>query len=221
MFRPRTQLWRALLRRICVGFMLAAYLLTVTGFPVLASTRKQGTVPFPCQGHDCGCASAEQCWTNCCCFSPEQHLRWAKEHNFVPPAYANLAIEPDEHTGTESHGCSHCHEDEPLSQASGMLRCDHDDHDDAGGCCRSHGQANAQASQPVTVRVRWVLSLNTLRCRGTSTQWVASGSVAPPPPILSWSAWTPITGSVPQIHSCALLRPALPVDPPPRSGKPV
>jgi hypothetical protein len=202
--------------------MLAAYLLTVTGFPALASTRKHGSVPFPCQDHDCGCTSAEQCWTNCCCFSPEQHLAWARQHQITPPAYANLAVEQDEdHCEAGSPGCSHCHEEEPPPHMNAPVRCDHDDHDDASACCRGHDQADAHAAQPATVGVRWVLSLNALGCRGMSTQWVAHGAVAPPPPLVCWSALNPAAGTVHQIKSDAVCRKAIPVDPPPRSGKPV
>ena len=220
MFRPRTQFWRSLLRRACVGLMLVAYLLTVTGFPVLGSTRKHGSVPFPCQDHECGCTSAEQCWTNCCCFSPEQHLVWASEHHIVPPVYANLATEHD-HDHAGSPGCSHCHEDETPPSTSGTLRCDQDDHQDADACCHSHDQADANAPQAAKVRVRWVLSLNALGCRGMNTQWVAQGTVAPPPPIVVWNDLSPISGTVPPIKSDAVCLTTLPVDPPPRSGIPV
>ena len=41
--------------------------------------------PFPCQGHRCGCVSAEQCWGHCCCFTPEQRLAWAAANRSIRP----------------------------------------------------------------------------------------------------------------------------------------
>src|SRR6266481_10155373 len=108
MLLPRKQLWRLHQRRLCVGLMLVAYLLTVAGFPVLGSTKKHGSHPFPCQDHDCGCSSAEECWTNCCCFSPEQHLAWAHDHAVEPPAYAILPTGAAAATPYVGHECARC-----------------------------------------------------------------------------------------------------------------
>lgn len=51
---------------------------------------KEISVPFPCQHCACGCKNAEQCWTNCCCYTPAQKAQWAKENKVTPPAYAVL-----------------------------------------------------------------------------------------------------------------------------------
>jgi hypothetical protein len=48
------------------------------------SSRVRGTkdlrVPFPCQGRACGCRSAEQCYSSCCCFSAAERQQFASEH---------------------------------------------------------------------------------------------------------------------------------------------
>src|SRR5262249_28876986 len=67
---------------------LVAYLLATLGLPLPAAARKPDDQPFPCQDHPCGCRTAEQCWTACCCFTPEQRWAWAREHHINPPAYA-------------------------------------------------------------------------------------------------------------------------------------
>ncbi len=41
---------------------------------------------FPCEKCGCGCATAEQCWKSCCCFTPQQRLDWAERNGVVPPA---------------------------------------------------------------------------------------------------------------------------------------
>ena len=46
--------------------------------------------PFPCQDCHCGCLTPEQCWTSCCCYTPEERLAWAEEHGVEPPSYAVL-----------------------------------------------------------------------------------------------------------------------------------
>lgn len=46
---------------------------------------------FPCQSCGCGCKTAEQCWTNCCCYTPTERLAWAKKNKVSPPKYAVLS----------------------------------------------------------------------------------------------------------------------------------
>jgi hypothetical protein len=53
---------------------------------------------FPCRGGSCGCKSAEQCWTNCCCNTPSQRLAWAKKNQVTPPEYAVLEDAPPKKT---------------------------------------------------------------------------------------------------------------------------
>jgi hypothetical protein len=81
---------RQLARRLVAGLALAAYVIASAGFmplPLLPHKKKSGT-PFPCQDHPCGCSSAEECWTHCCCFSVEERWAWAAAHRIEPPAYA-------------------------------------------------------------------------------------------------------------------------------------
>src|SRR5437588_12045766 len=53
--------------RISAALALVCYLATATGFPLPSFTTRQPGQTFPCQNHSCGCVTAEQCWTNCCC----------------------------------------------------------------------------------------------------------------------------------------------------------
>ena len=41
----------------------------------------------PCEGHACGCGSVHDCWTNCCCHTPEERLAWAIREGVQPPAF--------------------------------------------------------------------------------------------------------------------------------------
>lgn len=92
-----SRFWRdsALKRALC-GAMLAIYLACSLG--ILPSTdllsRWLGhavSEPFPCQSHSCGCASAHQCWTACCCYTPRQRLAWATRNGVTPPPSAHFS----------------------------------------------------------------------------------------------------------------------------------
>lgn len=40
---------------------------------------------FPCEDHACGCVSAEECWHDCCCYTPHQRLVWSIRSGVTPP----------------------------------------------------------------------------------------------------------------------------------------
>ncbi len=42
---------------------------------------------FPCEECGCGCSSAVECWTNCCCHTPQQRARWALLHGVAIPRF--------------------------------------------------------------------------------------------------------------------------------------
>jgi len=48
--------------------------------------------------------SAESCWDSCCCFSLEERVAWAKEHNGFVPSWARDAI-ADEGSAPAAHAC--------------------------------------------------------------------------------------------------------------------
>jgi hypothetical protein len=72
---------------VLFGFALASF-----PIPLYRVSHKDTSVPFPCQNHPCGCASAHQCWTSCNCFTPKEKLAWAKANGITPPKYAMLAV---------------------------------------------------------------------------------------------------------------------------------
>jgi hypothetical protein len=218
----RTHLRQRQLRRWCVGIMLVAYLFTVTGFPAHGSSKKSGHQPFPCQDHDCGCASAEECWTNCCCFSPEQHLAWAHEHGIEPPAYAVLSSGPGRDVTHGDHDCAHCsnhkeHKDHEDSDCLGSLA----HAQEASTCCQKiPAGANSSQAQNTDDRIRWVITIKGMACRGLSTLWVASGSVAPPPRSLSWDPLYDVDEHLPVTDANPVVQLTAPLDPPPRLVNP-
>src|SRR5262245_52697990 len=67
---------------------LTGYLCATIGFPLPQPLLKDRSRPFPCQGHVCGCQTAEQCWEHCCCYSHEEKRAWAEAHHIEPPKAA-------------------------------------------------------------------------------------------------------------------------------------
>ncbi len=45
-----------------------------------------GAERYPCEGHACGCASATECWSSCCCHTVQERLAWAITNGVKPPA---------------------------------------------------------------------------------------------------------------------------------------
>ena len=51
---------------------------------------KDRSRPFPCMDSPCGCATAEQCFANCCCHSAAERVAWARSHGVEPAVLAAL-----------------------------------------------------------------------------------------------------------------------------------
>lgn len=78
--------------------LLAVYL--VASFGVIPSPRVVlgwfGQVAgerYPCESHGCGCASATECWTHCCCHCEHERLVWAIENGVMPPPVVDFRDE--------------------------------------------------------------------------------------------------------------------------------
>lgn len=77
---------------------LAAYL--CASFGVMPSFARLGAIVgrmtgarFPCESCACGCASAHECWTACCCHSEQERLVWAILNDVEPPEGVHFSAE--------------------------------------------------------------------------------------------------------------------------------
>jgi hypothetical protein len=159
---------RRLARRLVAGLALVAYLFTSAGFlplPVLPHKKKSGT-PFPCQDHLCGCSSAKECWTHCCCFSVEERWAWAAAHHVEPPAYA-------ERPAAAGWSLARLR-----NQADQPACCDHAKH---ASCCETEEARPAVGTGQSAdgTRLPTLLMVTAARCQNLSAAWVGVGAVLP------------------------------------------
>jgi hypothetical protein len=139
------------LRHIVALLTLVAYLASAQGVIPTASMLARWSPlreRFPCEGCACGCLSARDCWTNCCCHSPAERLAWATRNGVTPPAYAAAALA----AGRESR------ESCPLCQQTG------DEHD-----------SNAGPERPAPLPGA---TLSALGCRGVAMWLVFAAPVS-------------------------------------------
>jgi hypothetical protein len=186
----RTRFRRTLRRKLAAGLVLLGYLAATIGLPLPALAHKDLSTPFPCQDNPCGCQSAEQCWTSCCCYTVEEHWAWARAHDVEPPAYA---VRPAD-DGWDSR---------PQREQEEAATC---------SCCAKKCQ-----EKPVSPKqVRWVNRAAALRCQGGSQFGVAAPSV-PPPPLVFWRPALELASRLSTCDESPSLRPSNPPDPPPRN----
>lgn len=63
--------------------VLATFLLGLLPSPVWQMAL-DGIEDFPCRGHRCGCRSAQQCKTRCCCYTAVERAAWAARKGRSP-----------------------------------------------------------------------------------------------------------------------------------------
>jgi len=186
------------------SFLTMVVLFCVVPVPLPMMSQKGDDpqeVAYPCQNRSCGCKSAYQCWTSCCCFSPQQRLEWAKKHGVTPPSYAVLP----KGTDTPSATCSRC---KPKAESKQCERC----------CC-SEGKKNCKSDISklgCSPKQRYLVVIEALRCGGhsadlTQLPWSL-------PVITNTSHFSTPAGGYGKIHSFSLTcRMAdQPPQPPPR-----
>ena len=124
-----------------VGVCLLTFPLPFISFKSEHAASKDQSTPFPCQNTPCGCRTAEQCWTTCCCNSPEQRLAWAKRNGVEPPSYAVLATSKD--ASVKSRAC-------------------------CSNCNKSATPKATVAEKPKSKRLQFLIGALVLKCHGQS-----------------------------------------------------
>jgi hypothetical protein len=204
---------RAPLRRITTWLAILGYTLVASGLPLPfgmiapaapdspAAKRLAGkdrSRPFPCMDKPCGCATAEQCFTSCCCNTPAETLAWATAHRVEPAVLAALEqrVASSSQLAAKATKSSCCSTKAPAAEES---------------CCTSRQSAIAgiedndlcsmdaslvatpsttekattekapPADEPGEPQSRTVTLRAMLACGGIVAEWFAAGVALPPP----------------------------------------
>ena len=170
----------ARLQRATTWMAIVGYTLVASGLPLpvgllapggdaVTDTRlaaKDRSRPFPCMDKPCGCATAEQCFANCCCHTPAERLAWAKAHKVETTVLAALErrIAADAAPTEPAGGC--CAAKAKRKPA----------------CCSADVCDEPEADpSPAPLQVRSVTLKAMLACGGILTQWLSVGGSLPPP----------------------------------------
>jgi len=154
---------------------------------------------FPCMDKPCGCATAEQCFTNCCCNTPAETLAWAKVHAVEPAVLAaleqrvaggGLSVTKAEKNSCCASKASAVEESCCTSKQPAIASVAEND------CCGdarplpaervATAAPSADAVLPdhrseVEPRTRTVTLRAMLACGGIVAEWFAAGAALPPP----------------------------------------
>ena len=224
----RKSCWRLRSRRLCCGTILFAYLLAVFGVPVPAASARSQQGGYICQQGACGCQSASECWTGCCCFTPEQRWAWAKRHHIVPPPNAEKptgpgwesprqreAAKPKPACCVKSSGQKSPQPASSSSPAPTSARGNHETPKKQTAAQTALAKA-AKASKSTGQGVRWQVSIAAQKCRGSAAAWISVDAALPFVPPYRWLPSWPYHHSLPITHLPAFLLTADLMDPPPR-----
>ena len=174
----------SLTSRAVAWLMLAAYVAVISGVPLpiagsppvagsAAANRlaaKDRSRPFPCMDKPCGCATAEQCFSNCCCNSPAELLAWAEAHHLDPATLLAL------------HGRVAA-----TAPQAPTAACCCSSATTAASCCATtasapaHQPAPADESDSAPLPSRMISLKAMLACGGVLAGWTAAVTSLPPP----------------------------------------
>ncbi len=210
----------ALLTSICASFVPLRV-------PNVPSPGKDQSEPFPCQNRPCGCASAEQCWKQCCCFTNAEKVVWARENGVTPPdnvvkaarAESSEKISKADVSSRETR--SLC-KTPPADAESNDKRCC--ESRAAKSCCGTGGCHEPRARTTNKARAtdkasseapRYVIGFEAMKCRGQGVFWNSLPWAVIPSSCVSERPVEPARWDRPQSATMASVA-SDPPEPPPR-----
>ncbi|MEX0671058.1 MAG: hypothetical protein WD060_11445 [Pirellulales bacterium] len=188
----------AWIKRVTSWGCLAVYCLVASGLPLplggstagigggrtnpAAAARLAGkdrSTPFPCMDKACGCATAQQCFNDCCCNTPAETLAWARAHDIDPAVLARLARRAAASLPKAASACCSAAKPSCSDSVSEPSCCDTDHGDDA------------PAGLPDVAGVRSIVLRAMLACGGLAEDWLSCAASLPPPHVTSVSRPSP------------------------------
>ena len=220
--------------------VLAGYVLVASGVPLPIAPAPAGpgspaarrlagkdrSRPFPCMDKPCGCATAEQCFSSCCCNSPAELMAWA-EANRVDPATLLVLRHRVASAAAEASAESCCCSAAPAepscctATATPPTDCCREDRslEVEPSCCEAVAAPRQQPAGDIAASVapRSVSLRAMLACGGILAGWSAAMTSLPPPAALRHDEAMPLVAVI--VVANDVSRSAdLPTDsPPPRA----
>jgi hypothetical protein len=203
---------RVPLRRITTWLAILGYTLVASGLPLPfgmiapaapdspAAKRLAGkdrSQPFPCMDKPCGCATAEQCFTSCCCSTPAETLAWARARRVEPAVLAALEqrVASSSQLAAKATKSSCCSTKAPVAEKSCCTSRQPAAVAEDGDLCSMNASRAATpsttkkattekvppADEPAEPQSRSVTLRAMLACGGIVAEWFAAGAALPPP----------------------------------------
>ncbi len=184
----------AVIRRFIAWLSLVGYAIVASGWPLPLGVvapggaspatekrlaAKDRTMPFPCMDKACGCVTAEQCFSNCCCNTPAETLAWARANGVDAGVIAALQrrVATPAQTAVASSCCA----------AKKQASCCSAPSEPAGGpemeAVASPVSLGGPGDRSDVERVssRTLVLKAMLACGGIVSQWFAIGAAIPSP----------------------------------------
>lgn len=142
-------------------------------------STKDRSQPFPCMDKPCGCATAEQCFTNCCCNTPAETLTWARARAVSRQVLVALERRAAA-AGRPVPPVACCASASAATCCAGSASGAADPDTGAGGrrsCCPDEGLVD----EAPRGTVRMVTMQAMLACGGLLAHWSAAAAAPPPP----------------------------------------
>lgn len=180
----------SLASRAVIWLTLAFYALVASGLPLpvagflpaigaSSATRLAGkdrSRPFPCMDKPCGCATAEQCFSNCCCNTPAELLAWAKAHRLDPATLLTLQHRVEATAPAAPAETCCCSSAAAAPSCCASIECGPADE-----CCAAGPLAPADDRDPTPTPSKMISLKAMLACGGILAGWSTAMTSLPPP----------------------------------------
>lgn len=163
---------------------------------------KDRSRPFPCMDKACGCDSAERCFSNCCCHTPAETLRWAQARGIEPALIA--ALQRRVAVAAPAPAAGGCCAVKQQAKPSCCAASDDGEAAEDSVCGDSTSLAGEPVSPPSSEEpatndepgCRVVILRAMLACNGIVAQWAAACVSLPPPGTVTCEFPWPRVGAV-------------------------
>ena len=199
-----------LLRRAIAVILILALVIGISGIPVVTRGPKDRGQPFPCQDRPCGCASAEQCWKHCCCFTNKEKLAWASEHGVTPPTFVVEAAAREARATLHACRDGECCHQVAEAHTRGHSCCQKsDDHEHSATAAPALGKKSKR-------KMTLVLSDMARKCGGMPSIVLLIADALPNAVLVTWNPVDAVTGYVVEASPSYLSVDLSPPVPPPK-----